>query len=59
MKAIVFSILLGSCLVPAIQAQNYVSKVWVADQGNGTYKIPCCMPIIPTPTYAGWAMTST
>lgn len=40
MKAIVFSILLGSCLVPAIQAQNYVSKVWVADQGDGTYKNP-------------------
>lgn len=40
MKAIVFSILLGSCLVPVIQAQNYVSKVWVADQGDGTYKNP-------------------
>ena len=40
MKSIVLSILLGSCLVPAVQAQNYVSKVWVADQGNGTYKNP-------------------
>lgn len=40
MKAIVFSILLGGCLAPAVQAQNYVSKVWVADQGNGTYKNP-------------------
>lgn len=40
MKSIVFSILLGSCLVPSVQAQNYVSKVWVADQGDGTYKNP-------------------
>ncbi len=40
MKSLVFSLLLGSCLVPAVQAQNYVSKVWVADQGDGTYKNP-------------------
>ena len=41
MKTIVLSILLGSCMLPALQAQdNYVSKVWVADQGDGTYKNP-------------------
>lgn len=40
MKSLIFSLLIGSCLVPAVQAQNYVSKVWVADQGDGTYKNP-------------------
>ncbi len=35
-------LLLAAALVAAaaLQAQNYVSKVWVADQGNGTYKNP-------------------
>ena len=41
MKTILLSILLGSCMLPTLQAQdNYVSKVWVADQGDGTYKNP-------------------
>ena len=34
---------LGLCLLmttPAIAQENYVSEVWVADQGNGTYKNP-------------------
>lgn len=26
--------------IPAIAQKNYVSEVWVADQGNGTYKNP-------------------
>lgn len=37
-------ILMGLCLLatlPAVaQQENYVSKVWVADQGDGTYKNP-------------------
>lgn len=38
---LIFSLLLGNCLIPvAAQTQNYVSKVWVADQGDGTYKNP-------------------
>jgi beta-xylosidase len=33
---------LGLCLLMTlpVTAQNYVSEVWVADQGNGTYKNP-------------------
>jgi len=34
---------LGLCLLmtlPAVAQKNYVSEVWVADQGNGTYKNP-------------------
>lgn len=37
-------ILMGLCLLAALpvvaQQENYVSKVWVADQGDGTYKNP-------------------
>ena len=41
MKRILMSLLLGSCIFPTAQAQeNHVSKVWVADQGDGTYKNP-------------------
>lgn len=41
MKKLFISILLGSSTLPMLHAQdNYVSKVWVADQGNGTYKNP-------------------
>ena len=41
MKTTLLSILLGSCTLPMLHAQeNYVSEVWVADQGNGTYKNP-------------------
>ena len=41
MKRILMSLLLGSCIFPTVQAQeNHVSKVWVADQGDGTYKNP-------------------
>lgn len=41
MKTTLLSILLGSCTLTMLHAQeNYVSKVWVADQGNGTYKNP-------------------
>lgn len=34
---------LGLCLFMTLSAtaqKNYVSEVWVADQGNGTYKNP-------------------
>ena len=33
---------LSGMLTASVQAQqsNYVSEVWVADQGNGTYKNP-------------------
>ena len=41
MKRILMSLLLRSCIFPTVQAQeNHVSKVWVADQGDGTYKNP-------------------
>lgn len=41
MKQLLLSILLGGCALPALHAQdNYVSEVWVADQGDGTYKNP-------------------
>ena len=35
-------LVLGLCLLASLPmtAQNYVSKVWVADQGDGTYKNP-------------------
>nr|WP_321376216.1 glycoside hydrolase 43 family protein [uncultured Bacteroides sp.] len=34
--------ILGLCLITALPAtaQNYVSKVWVADKGDGTYRNP-------------------
>ena len=62
MKTILLSILLGSCMLPTLQAQdNYVSKVWVADQGDGTYKNPVLYadysdpePTIPTLTLSAW-----
>ena len=41
---------LGLCLFMTLSAtaqKNYVSEVWVADQGNGTYKNPILMQIIP------------
>ena len=41
MKTFVYSFLLGAALLCApVCAQNYVSEVWVADQGDGTYKNP-------------------
>ena len=42
MKQILLSLLLGGCATVALHAQSgeYVSKVWVADQGDGTYKNP-------------------
>lgn len=42
MKKTIFVFTLCSLMaLPSLQAQeNYVSKVWVADQGNGTYKNP-------------------
>lgn len=41
MKTTLLSILLGSCTLPMLHAQEkLVSEVWVADQGNGTYKNP-------------------
>ena len=41
MKQLLLSMLLGGCMLPALHAQdNYVSEVWVADQGDGTYKNP-------------------
>lgn len=39
MKTLITAILLGASMIGAT-AQNYVSKVWVADKGNGTYKNP-------------------
>lgn len=39
MKRLITLCLLGATFLAA-PAQNYVSKVWVADQGNGTYKNP-------------------
>ena len=35
-------LVLGLCLLASLPmtAQNYVSEVWVADQGDGTYKNP-------------------
>ncbi|MGL4519801.1 MAG: glycoside hydrolase family 43 protein [Phocaeicola sp.] len=39
MKKLLTLCLLGASFLAA-PAQNYVSKVWVADQGNGTYKNP-------------------
>ena len=37
-----FQSLLGACLLAftPLAAQNYVSQVWVADQGDGTYRNP-------------------
>jgi hypothetical protein len=40
MKNIVCFFILSLSFSPAISAQNYVSKVWVADQGDGTYINP-------------------
>ena len=42
MKRAIISLLLGGCATIALHAQTseYVSKVWVADQGDGTYKNP-------------------
>ena len=42
MKQLLLSLLLGGCATVALHAQSgeYVSKVWVADQGDGTYKNP-------------------
>ena len=34
-----------------------VSKTWVADQGDGTYKTPFSMPTTLTPTLSVWATT--
>lgn len=43
--------LLGLSLLLALplaaQEKNYVSEVWVADQGNGKYKIRYSMQTIP------------
>ena len=33
-------LLITILITTSLNAQNYVSKVWVADQGNGTYKNP-------------------
>ncbi|WP_225974028.1 hypothetical protein [Arachidicoccus ginsenosidivorans] len=41
------SILAGIGPVSSYAQQNYVSKVWVADRGNGTYKIRLSTRIIP------------
>ena len=40
MKNIVCFFILSLSISSGISAQNYVSKVWVADQGNGTYINP-------------------
>lgn len=41
MKKMILTLLAGCALWPSLPAQeNQVSKVWVADQGDGTYKNP-------------------
>lgn len=41
MKKLIMTLLAGCALWPSLPAQeNQVSKVWVADQGDGTYKNP-------------------
>ena len=39
-KRIALFLLLGAAFLPAMAQHNYVSKVWVADNGDGTYKNP-------------------
>jgi hypothetical protein len=34
------TIYVANAQVKTVAKSNYVSKVWVADQGNGTYKNP-------------------
>ena len=40
MKAILFSLVIGSSITAFAQSTDYVSQVWVADQGDGTYRNP-------------------
>lgn len=40
MKVILFSLLIGSSITTFAQSTDYVSQVWVADQGDGTYRNP-------------------
>lgn len=40
MKKLLLLIVTGLCIAPLFAQQPYVSKVWVADLGNGTYKNP-------------------
>ncbi|MCI1647206.1 MAG: glycoside hydrolase 43 family protein [Bacteroides sp.] len=39
-KSLLFSLLVGLSLPLVAQQENDVSQVWVADQGNGTYRNP-------------------
>ncbi|PTQ96997.1 beta-xylosidase [Mucilaginibacter yixingensis] len=39
-KGLICAFGLAACSTLAFAQSNYVSKVWVADQGNGTYKNP-------------------
>ena len=50
MKKIITLCLLGAVTLTA-SAQTSVSKTWVADQGNGTYKNPvlCLLYTSPSP----------
>ena len=52
MKSIVFSILLGSCLVPSVQAQNYVSRYGLPTRVTEHTRIRYYMPITPIPMFA-------
>ena len=40
MKAFLFSLVIGSSITAFAQSTDYVSQVWVADQGDGTYRNP-------------------
>ena len=40
MKAILFSLVIVSSITAFAQSTDYVSQVWVADQGDGTHRNP-------------------
>ena len=40
MRTLLFSLLIGSSITTFAQSSDYVSQVWVADQGDGTYRNP-------------------
>ena len=40
MRTLLFSLLIGSSITAFAQSTDYVSQVWVSDQGDGTYRNP-------------------
>ena len=40
MRTLLLSLLIGSSITAFAQSTDYVSQVWVADQGDGTYRNP-------------------